>query len=63
MSEYGMRVRDTYSDVSDIALKDLIIEAHLSFPNAAWVSICSWLASSERIKNSRIPHSSANERG
>ena len=55
MSEYGIRVRDTYSDISDIALKDLIIEAHLSFPNAGYRFVRGWLHQRGlRIQESRI---------
>ena len=43
MSKYVIRVRDTYSDISDIALKDLIIEAHLSFPDAGYQFVRGWL--------------------
>ena len=43
MSKYVIRVRDTYSDISDIALKNLIIEAHLSFPDAGYQFVRGWL--------------------
>ena len=55
MSEYGIRVRDTYSDICDTALKDLIMEAHLSFPNAGYRFVRGWLHQRGlRIQESRI---------
>uniref|UniRef100_A0A1X7USS9 Integrase catalytic domain-containing protein n=1 Tax=Amphimedon queenslandica TaxID=400682 RepID=A0A1X7USS9_AMPQE len=55
MSEYGIRVRDTYSDISDTALKDLVMEAHLSFPNAGYRFVRGWLHQRGlRIQESRI---------
>ena len=43
MSEYGICIHQTYSDIADSQLKELITEAHLSFPNAGYRFIRGWL--------------------
>ena len=35
MSGYGLSVREMYSHISDEGLKELVMEAHISFPNAS----------------------------
>lgn len=36
MSEYGISIQKTYSNIGDLELKELITEAHESFPNAGY---------------------------
>ncbi len=43
MSEYGISIWQMYSSVTDPELKELITEAHESFPNAGYRFIHGWL--------------------
>ncbi len=62
MSEYGLSIRNTYSDISENELRDLIRQAHDSFPNAGYRFVYGWLTQ-KRIKNSGVSYSSIDEGG
>ena len=55
MSEYGLSIRNTYSDISENELRDLIRQAHDSFPNAGYRFVHGWLTQRGlRIQEYRI---------
>ncbi len=55
MSEYGISIRQMYSNLSDHELKLLITEAHESFPNAGYRLIQGWLVKRGfRIQEHRV---------
>lgn len=43
MSENGLSVRNLYSNLSDSDLKEMIHQAHVSFPNAGYRLVLGWL--------------------
>ena len=43
MSEFNISVQQLYSNIPDSELKQMIFEAHISFPNALYRFICGWL--------------------
>lgn len=55
MSEYGLSIRQMCSNIADPELKDLIVEAHISFPNAGYRFIQGWLLQKGlRVQEQRI---------
>ena len=43
MSEYGISIRQMYSNIADPELIELIAEGHILFPNAGYRFIRGWL--------------------
>lgn len=55
MSEYGLSIRSTYSDIAEHDLKDIICQVHESFPNAGYRLILGWLNQRGlRVQESRV---------
>ena len=55
MSEYGISIRQMYSNIADPELMELIAEAHISFPNAGYRFIRGWLMQRGlRVQEQRI---------
>ena len=58
LSEYGLSIRQTYSQISDGQLRNLVHLAHISFPNAGYRFIDGWLRQQGlRVQESRIRQS------
>ena len=57
-SEYGLSIRQTYSQILDGQLHTLVHLAHISFPNIGYRFINSWLHQQGlRVQKSRIRQS------
>lgn len=57
MSEYQLCVRDTYSTVSDMELKQLLREALDAFPNSGYRFVLAWLQQKGyRVQKHRVRH-------
>ena len=55
MKEYGLAIRETYSQISDSDLNSLIQKGNTLFPNAGYRFLSSWLNQQGiRVQESRV---------